>query len=522
MEKHIYITEQDFYLAIPIKAKQEKEKIFLLVDEFHQSEFHIPINKESEEVYDYDFLAYIPLWQFCGKEIVLKGNFTQGFMEYVHTTKHVVQDTRNRPLLHFTPEYGWINDPNGLVYQGGLYHLYFQYNPFDTEWDNMSWGHAISSDLLHWEQKDTVLFPDEDGTIFSGCGIVNEFGLLGLPKDALLFFYSAAGGANELSKGKDFVQKLAYSLDSGITLVKKQTVLPAICKENRDPKVFWHALSKSYIMCLWLKKNEFAIFRSSNLEHFEISQRFHLNEGFECPDLFELKVEEMTGKGSKESSWVFWCADGYYYLGTFDGYEFLTDGVRKEAYTTKLPYAAQTISNMKNRVLSIPWLRTKTVDKLYTGCMGLPRELSLCRLGNDVRLKQSLPKEIRDNQNLILSKYEKEMEDIKLEWASKGALCIELKMEDPKSTVSNGINGSILGSKIEYDVTNGLLKVEDNQIQIGGHITDFSMIFDQGIIEITANDDIIYAVFEVDKSILNKEIYISSKDILELAIYEVI
>ena len=108
-----------------------------------------------------------------------------------------------------------MNDPNGLVYAEGVYHLYFQHNPFDVQWENMSWGHAVSRDLLHWEQKDDVLFPDETGTMFSGSGIVNDRKMLGLPEDALVFFYTAAGNNNKWSAGKQFTQRIAYSTDGG-------------------------------------------------------------------------------------------------------------------------------------------------------------------------------------------------------------------------------------------------------------------------------------------------------------------
>lgn len=518
-ENRILIGEQDHYLVIPILAEKPKKKIFFIVEDTYFTELNIPMLEEEEVEYQYDYLAFLPISQFQGKEILLKGDYTQNFINSVHTAKHIIKKRQNRPQIHFTPDYGWINDPNGLLYQGGLYHLYFQYNPFDTQWDNMSWGHAISKDLLHWEQIDTVLFPDEDGTIFSGCGIVNEFGLLGLPKDALLFYYSAAGNANELSKGKDFVQKLAYSLDGGNTLTKSLVAVPTICKENRDPKVFYHEPTKAYIMCLWLEGNEFAILRSVDLKKFEISQRLFLDQGFECPDLFELKIEDESGENTQETKWVFWCADGYYYLGNFDGYEFHVEGSKKEAYHTKLPYAAQTISNMDGRVISIPWLRTKTVNKLYTGCMGLPREFNLCRCKGELRLKQSLPKEIRERINIIYSMNSKESKEVNLKWEKESVLGLQLTLK--KDQTSKGFHGFILGCEVEYNQENGVIKVGEEQIPIKTPIEELSMIFDSGIIEITANNDIIYAVIQLEQSISNDEINLSSNEISELMIYEV-
>ena len=106
---------------------------------------------------------------------------------------------------------GWINDPNGLVFHGGWYHLYFQYNPYDTSWNDCHWGHAVSRDLLHWEQKDTVLYPDGDGTVYSGCGLVDRRNEWGLGQDALLFFYTSAGGENRWSQGKPYTQSVSYT-----------------------------------------------------------------------------------------------------------------------------------------------------------------------------------------------------------------------------------------------------------------------------------------------------------------------
>jgi fructan beta-fructosidase len=520
MEKRIKILEQDKYLVFPIKAKQDKAKIYITKQNEIITELNIPVGKD-ENGYSYDFLAYLPLSSYNGMEITLSGEVPVAFMEAVHTADSITRKRNQRPSIHFTPDYGWINDPNGLVYQNGIYHLFFQYNPFDTEWDNMSWGHAVSADLLHWEQRDITLLPDEDGMIFSGCGLVNEFGLLDLWKDTLLFFYSAAGGANELSIGKDFSQKLAYSLDNGNTLIKKQTILPVICKENRDPKIFWHEPSKAYIMLLWLEHNDFAIFRSTNLEHWEMSQRLTLQLGFECPDLFELPIQRDIGHGEcMESKWVFWSADGFYFVGDFNGYEFHTDGLRKEAYQTKLPYAAQTFSNTGNRVISIPWLRTKTIDHLYTGCMGIPREFSLVEYEGGLRLKQGLVKEVDSKQNLIFEN--NQSGEIHLHWNREGAVKIDLKFAYGMEHPTESFWLCLLGEEIRYDAKKGILTVSDQIIEVEKNSKDFCIIIDKGIIEITANNDTIYAVFQVSDKNDNHEIAFHSAWLDEIRVYEVL
>ena len=247
---------------------------------------------------------------------------------------HVDTFYSDRPALHFTAETGWINDPNGLVYADGVYHLYYQWNPFGTEWGNMHWGHAVSRDLITWEHRPVALMPDEFGTVYSGCGWQDHEGVAGFGKDALLFYYTAAGGSNQWStdQGNKHTQRLAISTDGGETLQKVGTVIEHIKGENRDPKIFWHAESGAYIMVLYLDGTEFAIFRSADLLHWQESQRFSAERMWECPGLFALPVEDRPG----EKKWVFWSADGYYRIGDFDGYAFHPETEVLTGYDTKL------------------------------------------------------------------------------------------------------------------------------------------------------------------------------------------
>lgn len=301
----------------------------------------------------------------------------------------------NRPRWHMTAEYGWINDPNGLVFHDGIYEVYYQHNPKDVVWGNMTWGHQRTRDLVHFEKLEPVLFPDEFGTMFSGCGIINEQGLLGLPRDALIFFYTVAP---EPKKGKPmeeqdwFSIRCAYSLDGGMTLVKTgKPVLESLAISNRDPKVFYHEPSGAYIMVLWIENHDVAVFRSKDLLHFELSAKFELEGAFECPDLFELPVE-----GTDEKKWVFWAGDGSYYVGEFDGYIFTQTQPRRKAYETKLPYAAQTFSGTGKEVISLSWLRTECRQNQFTGMLSLPRVLGLVIRDGACVLTQKLPESVRE------------------------------------------------------------------------------------------------------------------------------
>ena len=507
MEKVIRITEN--YLYIPIKTGKEEKllEIFWTKEDVSVkiAEFFVPVDTTGVDA-TYDYYARFPVNIFTDKTLTLKGEVTEAFMDLIRNDGFVANEPLQCPSIHFTAECGWINDPNGLVYSKGLFHLYFQYNPFDTKWNNMSWGHAVSRDLLHWKQEDTVLFPDTEGMMFSGCGLVNERGLLGLPKDALLFFYTAAGGSTPWSNGKAFTQRLAYSLDDGKTLNKTATeVLPTICQENRDPKVFWHDESQAYIMCLWLEKNDFAIFRSADLTQWEQSDRFTLQDAWECPDL--IKVKTVDGK----EQWVFWTADGFYYFGDFDGYRFVTDGVQHKAYLNNIPYAAQTYSGVEGRAISISWLRTKQEGRLYTGAMALPRELVAVEWNGKQYLSQRLIPEMESIREKIYSKEDMPKGDALL--GQSGPLQIDITLKSDVKTVCSWM---ICGKQVSYHPVKGELMIGQEEWKIDAGILDFSFVIDDDIFEVAINHGIIVGIFERMKERIRLEADLTNCDRLDV------
>lgn len=501
------------YLWIPVQVHGEKKEITLKIHDEKVMEFNVPIANDTA----IDFYASISMEEFEGETLLLSGTDAIHFYNGIRLEDIPYHKEENtRPEIHFTANTGWINDPNGLVYENGVYHMYFQYNPFHVEWDNMSWGHAISKDLLHWTCKDTVMWPDEYGMMFSGCSLRNDRKMLGLPQEALLYYYSAAGGVTNWAKDKEFIQGIAFSTDHGNRLTKlKDVFIPTIEKENRDPKVFWHEKSKAYIMVLWLQEDEFAVLRSTDLREFTISQRLRLTDGFECPDLFDLQIV-----GEKETKWVFWCADGYYYIGDFDGYTFTCQFDKLASYANKMPYAAQTISGLDNRHVSIPWLRAKFEDKPYTGAMGIPREFALIRTKDGLRLQHNLCKEYLDARHLTRTTSCKEYIEVP---KSQVPMEIEITWE---GECTEDIEVKIGEEIIKVDYINRQLSYKEELSPLFNNSTGelLSIIIDGQIIEITTQNSTIYAVYELSEQILTDKIELCfkwSKKQFNINVYEI-
>ena len=228
------VTGKGKYLLVPVWAGQKEKNVSLCIDDGKEIFLRLPLCSLDSTQKEPSFFASIPLLSKSSMQsaesnalnstlsiafhtllLTVDEDLEEGILSLFSFTDVVphVKTLGKRPCIHFTANAGWINDPNGMVYKDGVYHLYFQYNPFNTQWENMCWGYAVSSDLLHWEQKDTVLFPNKEAHIFSGSGIVNSHSLLNLNKDALIFFYTYA-----TPRGKEeraFTQKIAYSTDNG-------------------------------------------------------------------------------------------------------------------------------------------------------------------------------------------------------------------------------------------------------------------------------------------------------------------
>ncbi|MDE6716946.1 MAG: glycoside hydrolase family 32 protein [Muribaculaceae bacterium] len=322
----------------------------------------------------------------------------------------VASSARNelyRPQVHFTPKKNWINDPNGMVYVDGIYHLYYQYNPQGNGWGNMSWGHATSTDLMHWDEKPVAMVRNQWGDIFSGSAIVDKENVAGFGKNAILAFYTASGEHQQ--------QCLAYSTDGGLTFTQYENN-PVIANTSlpdfRDPKVIWHEESGKWIMCLalgWSTQIEF--WGSADLKHWEILSTFttdaaRCNIGqWECPDLIRMPYnggEKWVLIVSNNPGGPVGGSGTEYFVGDFDGKEFKAMNLD---YPLWLDYGADNYAGVTwsnapaGRTLFIGWMNNWNYSgdvpcSPWRSAMTLPRELTLKDVNGSPLLCAPIVKEL--------------------------------------------------------------------------------------------------------------------------------
>lgn len=295
-----------------------------------------------------------------------------------------------RPQFHFSAPRGWHNDPNGLVYYHGEYHLFYQHYPHDIHWGPMHWGHAVSRDMIHWENLPIALEPDELGTIFSGTAVVDE-------NDTTGFFGGGSGIVTIFTYHSDEreCQGIAYSLDDGRTWIK-YAGNPVLCGEDskayrdfRDPKVFWHAPSGKWIM--FVGGGMYRIYSSPDLKNWTFESSPGVWEEF--PDVFELPVDGQMD----QSKWVL-CTAGYgYYTGSFDGHQFRMEQPYQLADYGKSWQAAYCFNNMPDdRCVWLAWMVDSSRSDTYPwrSNMSIPRELGLKSTPFGLALTQQPVKEL--------------------------------------------------------------------------------------------------------------------------------
>ncbi len=397
-----------------------------------------------------------------------------------------------RPQFHFTAKKNWLNDPNGLIYYNGEYHMFFQHNPSGIDWGNMTWGHAVSPDMVHWEQLPHAIEPDELGTIFSGSGVVdwdNTSGFQTGEESVLVVIYTSAG--EFAPKETAYTQSIAYSNDSGRTWTKYENnpVLSNLAKGNRDPKVIWHNPTKKWVMALYLENNDFALFGSSDLKSWTKLSDVHLPDSSECPDLFELPVDG----NPDHTKWVFWGANGRHFIGTFDGEHFTAEGDVLRSEHGANCYAAQTWSDIPssdNRRLQIAWMSGgKYPDMPFNQQMAFPCELTLRTTADGIRMFR---KPVREIETIHMRRHT--WNDERLAPATNLLDGIEGELFDIRAEIELGeasaVGFGVRGENIHYDIdTQTLTCLEKSALlqPIDGRI-ELQILVDCTSMEVFGND----------------------------------
>jgi fructan beta-fructosidase len=359
------------YLHLPVKTGATMRRMKFIVNEKTVREFDIELAQDKA-----DFWVFTDVAAFKGQKLVIDTTLPED--EDSPTLKRIVQaddvpdaDTlykeRDRPQFHFTARRGWLNDPNGLVYFDGEWHLFFQHNPYGWNWGNMHWGHAVSRDLIHWKELGEALYPRQYGDwCFSGSAwVVPDAG----PRLALAFTSTGRG------------ECIALSGDRGRTWAEAEGN-PVVKHNGRDPRVLWHGPTKSWVMAVYdeEKGRTIAFYTSPDLRKWTLQSR--IGEFFECPDLFELPVDGDAGK----SKWVLYAADGQYVLGTFDGKQFTPEPGRHRLWHGPF-YAAQTYSNAPDgRRIQVGWAQIAFPGMPFNQQMTIPCELTLRTTADGVRM----------------------------------------------------------------------------------------------------------------------------------------
>ena len=488
------------YLLLPVQENAPEGKVNIVVNNEFQLEQNINVRLAREKVDYYvplDLSAYqgktisidvtgMPSSSLCWKEIKLSDTFDSSNCETY------------RPVYHHTPMYGWMNDPNGMFYKDGVYHLYFQYNPYGSMWANMTWGHSTSTDLTHWTYEGTAIVPDAWGAIFSGSCVVDKDNTAGFGKGAVVAFYTSA---KSTPWGDVQSQSMAYSLDNGKTFIKYEhnPILTSTERDFRDPKVFWYAPGKHWVMMLAVGQ-EMQIYSSGNLKVWKKESSFGAMQGahggvWECPDLVEVAVE-----GSKEKKWVLICnlnpggpfggSAAQYFVGSFDGKKFVNESPTQTKWLDwgKDNYATVTWSNAPaGRCIALGWMSNwqyanNVPTTQYRSANTLARDLTLYRAGGELYLKSKPSPEIKkaraEEKKIPTFEVKGNYEVASLLADNKGAYEIEMTIEN-KGT--SKIDFSLMNEKGEkvamyYDVVRKQFVMDRSASGIVGFSRDFPAV----------------------------------------------
>lgn len=490
------------YLILPIQESNDETPINVIVDGKLDRTLNIRLAKSKV-----DYTVPLNLEKYAGKKVVLMITTTQNrssvreIKDDACWSNIVVTDTfdtsnreKYRPAYHHTPLYGWMNDPNGMFYKDGVWHLAYQWNPYGSKWQNLSWGQSTSSDLIHWtHQADAVLEPDGIGMIFSGSSAIDSTNSAGFGKNAVVAMYTSAAASQ--------VQSLAWSEDGGYTY-KKFPGNPTLTLESeaRDPNMFWNSEKKEWVLLLaHALDHEMLIFTSPDMKEWTLQSKFGQGLGaqdgvWECPDMFQLPVE-----GTGEKKWVLLCnlnpggifggSATQYFIGNFDGKTFTPDlDVHGKVPTKWLDYGKDHYATVSfsdapgGRRTVIGWMSNWQYASVvptmqFRSANTLPREMGIFR-GNDGQFYvSSTPSpELVALRDRIFKSVNNTTVGTKAQKYAIPELCEILMTIDPaKADSVNLMLSNDSGEYVEmvYDVKKGALSFDRRQ----SGIVDFSQDF---------------------------------------------
>jgi fructan beta-fructosidase len=502
------------FLLFPVRTGAVKRNVKLSADGRVERQFEIELADAEAE-----WWAPLDISAWKGQKLVVEVDKLAEDSQALVTLKQSddaapaseVYREALRPQLHFSPRRGWLNDPNGLVFYQGQYHVFFQHNPYGWNWGNMHWGHAVGRDLLHWQEVGEALYPDRLGPMFSGSAVVDWQNTSGFGRDGkppLVLFYTAAGNPT--------VQCLAYSNDGGKTFTKyaQNPIVEQFTPGNRDPKVVWHEPSRRWVMVLYVestdKKQMIYFLTSPDLKQWKLASQ---TEGFfECPDLFELPLD---GDANRKK-WVLAAASSEYQVGTFDGERFTPETPKLPGHRGRGFYAAQTFSDLPaadGRRIQIGWLQAPSPGMPFNQCLSVPLKLDLVATPDGPRLTWLPVKELerlRTSSQRLSETVLKPGDSTK--FPRQAELLDLLAVIEPAKTAEVVLD--VRGLSVAYDAAK-------QELTVNGHRTpatlrdgriDLRILVDRTVLEVFANGGLVYVPMPAAALAENRSLSVSAKN----------